>query len=105
MTVTWARIKLAGKWALAVALLVGAAFLAFFKKRRQSVIHKDPVDAALAAYERTTAVASARYAVETTVARTKLKTEQARLLDILRDSDEDRRNDRLIEEARRLRGE
>ncbi len=105
MTVLLARAKQYAKWLLAVAALVAMAAWAIFRKRPQSVLKPHPLDEALNRYERQTAVASARAAVEIASARTTLKTEQARLMDILRDQDEDRRNDRLIEEAKRLRGD
>ncbi len=105
MTIVIARIKQGGKWLLAVALLVGAAALAFFRFRKAVVHPADPIDLALQRYERQTATATARAAVEIAVARTKSKAEQDRLMDILKDTDEERQIDRLIAEAARLKGE
>jgi hypothetical protein len=100
-----ASLKRAAKWLVAIAVLVGAAAWALTRKRRRSVLHPDPVDLALQAYERRTQVAGAQYAVETAIARERKGAKRDHLLEILRDEDEDRRNDRLIETAERLKGD
>jgi hypothetical protein len=103
--VALAGLKRAAKWLLAIAVLVGAAAWALTRKRRRSVLHPDPVDLALQAYERRTQVAGAQYTVETAAAREKKGAKRDYLLEVLRDEDEDRRNDRLIETAERLKGD
>jgi len=100
MTVLIARLKQAAKWIGAIIMFSVLASIALFRKRRQ-----DPLDRAIDRYDRQTAEASARAAVEIAVARTRRGEERERLLDILRDEDEERQVDRLIDEAKRLRGE
>jgi len=100
-----ARLKQVGKWLVAISVLVVAAAWAFTRKRRQSVLHPDPVDLALQAYERRTQVAGAQYAVEVAVRRERKGAKRDHLIDILKDEDEDRRNDRMIEAAERLKGD
>ena len=105
MTVLLARLKIAAKWLLAIAGLIGTAALLYFRRKRPELLGLDPVDAALQKYERQTEVAGARYAVEVAVVRTRTAAEREQLLDILRDEDELRQTVRLIEAARKLKGE
>jgi hypothetical protein len=100
-----ARLKQAAKWLVAISVLVVAAAWALTRKRRRSVLHPDPVDLALQAYERRTQIAGAQYTVEVAAVRERKGAKRDHLLEILRDEDEDRRNDRLIETAERLKGE
>jgi hypothetical protein len=100
-----AGLKRAAKWLLAISVLVAVAAVALLRKRRRSVLQPDPVDLALQAYERKTQLAGAQYTVETAVAREKKGAKRDHLIEILRDEDEDRRNERLIETAERLKGE
>ncbi len=106
MTIVIARIKQGGKWLFAALAFVGVAIWAYFRIRRPALVHSpDPIDLALQRWDRITRVADARYVVEVAAARTTLKVEQARLLDLLRNTDEDAQIDRLIAEAARLKGE
>jgi hypothetical protein len=105
MTVLLARAKKWAKWLAALAVLVGVAAVALFRKRKQSVLHPDHIDLALQEYERSTNEADARYVVEVAIARTTSRAERAQLLDILKEPDEVVQVQRLIEAAKRLRGD
>ena len=89
-------------WALLVPIGVLAAYYLGRRPRQPGVT---PVDDALTAARHQVAVANARAAVEIAAVREKNLEERAALFEVLRDADEDRRNERLIEAAKKIRGE
>jgi hypothetical protein len=113
LTILLARLKQAAKWlwASAALLAAGMAWVLigwWLSRRRTNALAPDPIDRAINRYDRVTAVAKARAAVEIAVARETNRQERARLLDVLRTqdyADEDEQIDRLIAEGKRLRGE
>ncbi|HKO84453.1 MAG TPA: hypothetical protein VJ140_07785 [Actinomycetota bacterium] len=105
MTPLLARLRQAARWTGAALVLLGVVTWAWLRRRASTRLVGAPIDEAVERYRRETAVASARAAVQIEAARTPLRIERAQLLDILRDDDEDRQAQRLIEAARRIRGE
>lgn len=111
MAVVLARLKQSARWLWAAAGLLGAGVAwvlwGWLRRRHPELAAADPVDLALQRYDRTTAVANARAAVEIAVHREKDRQVRAELLDALRkdDPDEDAQIERLIKVAAKVRGE
>lgn len=110
MTVILARAKQAAKWAWAIAALtaVGVTWALWGWLRRPRGLgpaQVDPVDIALTRYDRRTAEATARAAVQIAAAQEKDHAVRAELLEVLALGDEDAAIDRLIAVGKRVRGE
>lgn len=100
-----ARLRSAARWLLAGLVAAAGLVLVLFRPRRSPPAVPDPIDAEISRSRQQRLVADARAAVEIAAARAVEGKERDELLDVLRGADEDQQNERLIEQARKLRGE
>jgi hypothetical protein len=110
VTILLARLKQSARWLWAAAglLAAGCAWVLvgwWLSRRRPELAAADPVDLALQRYDRTTAVANARAAVEIAVHREKDRAVRAELMEALALGDEDEEIARLIAVGKKVRGE
>jgi hypothetical protein len=108
MTILLARLKQAARWLWAGLVVFGgvlAVALGYLLLRRRGLDVGDAIDVRLMRHQREVDLANARAAVEIEAARAPSRQERAQLIEILKDTDEDRQAERLIAAARRIRGE
>lgn len=109
MTVLTARVRQLGRWIWAGALVTGTVLVVaaayVFGRRRDWDATSDELDRRLLGHQRKVDIANARAAVEIAAVRKTAGAERDELLAALAIEDGDPQIDRLIELARKVRGE
>lgn len=108
MTVLLARLRHAARWAWAALVAAGVVagyLLAGYRSRSSRRHGVTPLDDAVTRARQMREVAGARLAVEIAAARATAGAERDELLAALAEPDEEAQARRLIEQAKRLRGE